>query len=99
MQLVLRYFDGCPNWRLADDRLRQALGQIGMTSEVIHEAVETPEDAERLEFRGSPSLLIEGRDPFADQAGSVGLSCRIYRTEQGPQGAPSVAQLVTALAQ
>ena len=98
VQVVLRYFDGCPNWRLADDRLRQALGQIGTTAEVIHEAVETPEDAARLEFRGSPSLLVDGRDPFVDQAGPVGLSCRIYRTEQGPQGAPSIEQLVAVLA-
>lgn len=97
MRIVLRYFDGCPNWRLADTRLRQALDQIGTVAEVIHEAVETPADAARLEFRGSPSLLVDGRDPFADQAGPVGLSCRLYGTAQGPQGAPSVEQLVAVL--
>ena len=99
MHVVLRYFEGCPNWRLADDRLRQALGQIGTTVEVIHEAVETLEDAAQLEFRGSPSLLVDGRDLFAHQAGRVGLYCRIYRTERGLQGAPSVEQLVAVLAQ
>ena len=76
-----------------------ALGRTGSTTEVILEAVETPGDAERLEFWGSPSLLVDGRDPFADQAGPVGLSCRIYRTEQGPRGALSVARLVPAVAQ
>jgi len=97
--VVLRYFDDCPHWRLADDRLRQALGQIGTTADVIHEVVDTPADVSRLEFRGSPSLLVEGRDLFAHQAGRVGLYCRIYRTERGLQGAPSVEQLVAVLAQ
>ena len=72
-------------------------GGTGTQAEVIHEVVDTFEDATRLEFRGSPSLLIDGRDPFLDQAGDVGLSCRIYRTEQGLQGAPSVDQLVAIL--
>lgn len=97
MQLVLRYFDSCPNWRIADDHLRQALGRLGMTAEIVHELVETPEDAVRLEFRGSPSVLVDGRDPFIDQAGPVGLTCRVYRTEHGMQGAPSIEQLLVVL--
>ena len=28
MRLQLLYFDGCPNWHVADDRLRQALGVL-----------------------------------------------------------------------
>lgn len=97
MRAELRYFGGCPNWQLLDARLHEAFDQIGEHPPVAHELVETPDDAARLEFRGSPTLLVDGEDPFADQAGSVGLSCRIYRTESGPQGAPSVAQLVMAL--
>jgi hypothetical protein len=99
VRVVLRYFDGCPNWRLADERIRAALTQVGTSPEIVYETVETPGDAVRLGFRGSPSLLIGERDPFADQAGPVGLCCRIYKTEQGPEGAPSVGQLVAVLAQ
>ena len=98
MRVGLRYFDGCSNWQLLDARLHQAFDVLGVHPPVTHELVETPEEAARLEFRGSPTLLVDGEDPFADQAGSVGLSCRIYRTESGPQGTPSVAQLVMALA-
>lgn len=98
MRVELRYFDGCPHWQLLDARLREAFALIGEHPSVTYELVETPEAASRLEFRGSPSLLVDGKDPFADQAGSVGLSCRIYRTESGPQGAPSVEQLVAVLA-
>jgi hypothetical protein len=97
MRVVLQYFDGCPSWRVADDRLRLALQQLEVDAEVVYEPVETAEDATRRDFRGSPSLLVDGRDPFADQGGPVGLSCRIYQTPEGPQGAPSVDQLVAVL--
>ena len=49
------------------ERLREALRVEGMASvEPILEFVETPEDAERLRFIGSPTLLVQGRDPFAE---------------------------------
>jgi hypothetical protein len=95
--ITLRYFDGCPNWRVAEERLRAALADLGEAGfRLVRERVETPEDAERLSFRGSPTVLIDGRDPFP--GGEVGLSCRVYRTEAGAEGAPSVEQLRRALA-
>ena len=98
MQITLRYFDGCPNWRLAEARMTEALAAAGGPgSAIAYERVETQEEAERLGFRGSPTLLVDGHDPFAEEAAPVGLACRIYRTEEGPQGAPSVAQLRAAL--
>jgi hypothetical protein len=98
MQITLRYFDGCPNWRVAEARLQEALGALGgPQATIVHERVETQEEAERLGFRGSPTLLVDGDDPFADDDAPVGLACRIYSTEEGPQGAPSVAQLRAAL--
>jgi hypothetical protein len=98
MQITLRYFDGCPNWRVAEERLLEALGDVGGPEATIsYERVDTPEDAERLGFRGSPTLLVDGEDPFAEDNGPVGLACRIYRTGEGPQGAPSMAQLRAAL--
>ena len=43
----------------------------------------TPEEAEELGLRGSPTVLVNGRDPFMDQASTASLSCRIYRTPGG----------------
>jgi len=48
--------------------------------------------AERAECRGSPTILIDGRDPFATGAEPIGMSCRVFRTEDGPQGPPTEAQ-------
>lgn len=94
VELTLQYFDGCPNWRLALERLQHILGG---DADVQLQLVDTPEDAERLAFRGSPTLLIDGRDPFADESDPVGLACRVYRTEAGAEGAPSESQLRAVL--
>lgn len=98
MEITLQYFDGCPNWQLARDRLRQALRSTGRgEGAVTYERIESPEQAERARFRGSPTILVDGRDPFGDEDTPVGLSCRIFRTEAGAEGAPSVLQLVKVL--
>lgn len=98
MQITLRYFDGCPNWRTAQERLRAALADAGAADAAIAlERVETHGEAVRLGFRGSPTVLIDGRDPFADERADVGLACRVYATPEGFQGAPTLDQLRTAL--
>jgi hypothetical protein len=66
MNVTPRYFEGCPDWRTAHDRLQEALRAEGMAdAEPVLERVETAEEAERLRFIGSPTLLMDGRDPFA----------------------------------
>ena len=42
-------------------------------------------------------MLIDGRDPFLDSDVPVGLSCRVYRTDEGLAGSPTVQQLVAVL--
>lgn len=98
VDITLTYFDGCPNWQVAAARLREALDAVGRPDAAIKmHKVETPEEAERLGFHGSPTVLIGGRDPFAEPDAPVGLMCRVYRTEHGLAGAPSVPQLEAAL--
>lgn len=96
----LLYFDSCPNWRVADTRLREALTVVGADPDsVIYQKVTTVEAAEALGFRGSPTILVDGTDPFADPKAPTGLACRIYRTGTGvQQAAPTVEQLQAVLA-
>jgi hypothetical protein len=61
--------------------------------EPILEQVETAEDAERLQFIGSPTVLIKGRDPFAGVGRAFGLTCRVYETPDGLAGSPTLEQL------
>jgi hypothetical protein len=94
MEITLQYFDDCPNWGVAEQRLRLALVELGQPDQVIdHQRVETPEDAERVGFGGSPTILVDGVDPFADPAGPAGYACRVYAGD----AAPTVAQLRRAL--
>ena len=98
MDVRLRYFEDCPNWRVAEARLKEALVRAGADPEtIIYEQVTTLEQAEALGFPGSPTILVDGVDPFALPAAPAGLTCRIYRTALGAQSAPTVEQLQAAL--
>lgn len=104
MRVQLLYFDGCPNWQVAEDRLHEALHVLDNAAldaggvEVERVLVSTPELAQAWNFHGSPSILVDGVDPFAEPGAGVGLTCRLYRTPSGPGGAPTVSQLVAVLA-
>lgn len=98
MNVTLQYFDGCPNWRATEHLVQQALHELGLPPDSLHlQDVSTVEDAETAGFRGSPTVLVDGRDPFADPSTPVGLSCRVFRTPDGLAGTPTLAQLLAAL--
>lgn len=92
MEITLLYFEDCPNWKVAQERLAQ-LTQDRPDITVTRHLVETPEEAERVGFHGSPSILVNGVDVFAEPGAPVGLACRRYLTPEGYQGAPSLDQL------
>jgi hypothetical protein len=51
-------------------------------------------------MHGSPTLLINGVDPFAAPGQAPGLACRLYRDVAGrAAGAPTVEALRRALDQ
>ncbi len=90
--MTLLYFDDCPHWKVTDSHLRNlAAADCEMTIE--RRIVDTAEEAVAASFRGSPSVIIDGVDLFADPTDPVGLSCRIYQTPDGPAGSPTLDQL------
>ncbi|WP_447942871.1 thioredoxin family protein [Microbacterium aurum] len=92
MEITLQYFDGCPNWEILDHRIAEALH--GRTdASIIRQRVGTTEEAVRLGFHGSPTILIDGIDPFAEPSAPVGLACRVFRTPNGLAGSPTLEQL------
>jgi hypothetical protein len=93
--VTLLHFDGCPSWRLASQRLEALADEYDLR--ITHQAVETPEDAERWRFLGSPSILVDGQDLFARGDELVGLTCRVYQTADGPAGSPTTQELRAAL--
>ncbi len=94
MNVTLQYLDECPNWKLVEQRLHAVLGP---DSTIQYRLVESQEDAEQLGFTGSPTVLVDGVDPFAKPGAPVGLACRVYLTAAGREGAPSIEQLREAM--
>lgn len=94
-EVVFQYFSGCPNWKTTHQRLEEAIADRSMSIEM--QLVESPEEAAAVGFRGSPTVLIDGVDPFADPDTPAGgaLACRVYQSEDG---SPTVDQLREALA-
>lgn len=96
MDVTLLYFADCPNWIETSDHLGMLASEF-QDIVITRRIVETVEQAERAQFRGSPSILIDGEDPFAEPDAPVGLSCRLYQTPSGSAGSPTLEQLRIAL--
>jgi len=90
MKLEVLYFDDCPNWKIAAERLDDIASCRGLMVE--RRLVASPEEADAARFRGSPTLLVDGEDPFASADEPFGLACRVYQTPDGPAGSPTIEQ-------
>lgn len=75
------------------------LGRLSVLTgaEVETRPVGDEETAKALGMAGSPTMLVDGVDPFADGT-APSLACRLYRDERGTvSGSPSVTQLIEVL--
>ncbi len=97
ISITLQYFDGCPNWTQAEQEILDAVDGSGIDAEIVYEKIGSHDRAEKVGFRGSPTILISGQDPFVEPDAPVGLSCRIYRTGEGSSGSPGADALRQAL--
>jgi hypothetical protein len=98
LRTTLLYFASCPHWRLARQRLGEAVARAGGGALTIAvRIIITQQEAAHHGLHGSPTILINGMDPFADPGARPGFYCRVFMTEEGPDWAPSVTQLFAAL--
>lgn len=97
LQITLQYFEGCPNWETAAAHLSTLIDE-GLDATIGYELINTDEAAVARSFHGSPTVLVDGVDPFADVDAPIGLACRVYRTEDGYAGSPSLPQFRQAIA-
>jgi hypothetical protein len=93
MELTVLSVPDCPNLPLLEERLATVLSDWPGTT-VIREVIADPSEAARLGMHGSPTLLVNGADPFARPGTPAAVACRMYPSEDGRlEGAPSVAAL------
>ncbi|MFD7168994.1 thioredoxin domain-containing protein [Streptomyces violascens] len=98
MEIEVWVVPDCPNERPMAERLHRALDDIGLSGTAVTvRVIAGRAEAERVGFTGSPTILIDGRDPFAEPGRVPGLACRVYRTLDGLAGVPAVEQLRQAL--
>ncbi|MFF3316224.1 organomercurial lyase [Streptomyces sp. NPDC003035] len=98
MRITVLTVPDCPNAPVARERIAAALD--GRTVDVELVEVREEADAARWGMTGSPTVLLDGVDPFAVAGGAApSVSCRLYRDADGrTDGAPSVQALRQALA-
>jgi hypothetical protein len=97
VRIAIVHVPGCPNVDRLRARLRDALAGLGVEASVRQVEVDTGDAAARAGLAGSPTILIDGRDPFPGESDAGSLSCRLYRTGDDVDGAPSMGQLMEAL--
>ncbi|MFG3496620.1 hypothetical protein [Streptomyces sp. NPDC047886] len=86
----------CPNLPLLLRRLARVLP--AGAAPVPVQVVTNEADAARCGMHGSPTLLVDGEDPFAPPGAATGVACRIYRSTDGRvEGAPDIDQLRAVL--
>lgn len=97
MELTVLAVPDCPSVALLEDRLAQALqGRPGVA--ITHHQVASQQEAARRGMCGSPTILVNGTDPFAAPGQAASMSCRLYRDGGGKlEGAPTVSQLREAV--
>ena len=93
---------GCPHVDEARRRLDEALHRAGVTARITEQVLSGASDsgatdAVRHDVHGSPTILLDGHDPFPEPPGASGFACRLYPSGTGPEGTPTVDALIDAM--
>ena len=94
------YFAGCPSYRKARENALRAIAGAGVKADLKMTLVLHERDAAALDFRGSPTVRIDGRDIDPEGLGralEVGLVSRPYRFNGRAFGAPPEPMIREAL--
>jgi len=88
MKIEFQYFEGCPNSQKTLSNLKEVIMELGVKENNL-EIVEVPdlEKAQEVNFQGSPTILINGKDIYTDKKpDSYNYTCRVYAIENERTG-------------
>ena len=89
IKIEIQYFHSCPNSSEMIRRVKEAIKGSEEKIEYNEVLVESNELAEKLKFRGSPTVLINGVDiEGRSEPESASLNCRVYEN-----GLPEVEEI------
>jgi hypothetical protein len=83
MRVSFLYYEDCPSYDLALERLREVMDEEDIPGEVEVIKVETEEQARELRFVGSPTIRVDGQDIDPPSDSRYALTCRAYRLADG----------------
>ncbi|AFM20338.1 hypothetical protein Mycch_5705 (plasmid) [Mycolicibacterium chubuense NBB4] len=87
----------CPYATLAETAIRMTLNELGLPhTPVLTTVVETTAEAIRRRFTGSPTIVINGVDPWAHPDREPGLTCRAQPDRGGLPTPYGLAQALCA---
>lgn len=92
-EIQLLYFDGCPSWQDALANLRQLIETDKLDVQVHLIEIASAQQAQDERFLGSPSFRLNGVDLWPETRARYNMSCRVYQTDQGMRGSPTVEML------
>ena len=78
MRVSFLYYEDCPSYDLALERLREVMDEEGIPNEVEVIKVESEEQARKLRFVGSPTIRVDGQDIDPSSDSRYALTCRAY---------------------
>lgn len=78
MRIEVLYIPGCPHHQPTVERVRNVLASESVVDEVCEVPVKTKGQAQSLEFPGSPTVRVNGRDIEPSRTIAPVLACRLY---------------------
>lgn len=94
-RIELLVIPDCPYTTLAEALIAMTLSELGLSHRpVLTTLITTTAEAIRRRFTGSPSIVINGVDPWAHPNGQSGLTCRVH---PAPAELPTPRSLAQAL--
>jgi hypothetical protein len=98
LRIRFLYSEDCPSHDEALQRLRSSMNAEGVDADIEIVKVENDEQAKRLEFIGSPTIIVDGHDIDQPTNPYYAVTCRAYILEDGRiSPLPSEAMIRRAL--
>lgn len=95
LKVEFLYFKNCPSHKQALENLKAALRETHTKADLVPINVDSPEQAEKVGFQGSPSIRINGED-LEGRADAPNYSCRLYHVNGKPTLVPSKERIMEA---
>ena len=96
-KVELVYDPGCPNVEAARAQLLRAFAVLDLPPRWQEWSSDNPATPEHARGYASPTILVDGQDVSGAEPIDGEASCRIYATNDGLRGTPSVREIIAAL--